>query len=159
MLEGVFVVVVFVVLFACIVGTAGLYKAKLVAMQDARYAAMWNATNNCDKTGPSYDPQSLSWPAAPTTQPDAHIPAMIGPIPLPKFDFTSFVEDGLGVSRATTTGSFRFMGVGGSVSSTSYATCNAPAVDANPKSVVERWFQRAWGFISHDFLHQMASTH
>jgi hypothetical protein len=151
LLEGRFVAIVLIALFVGLVGTAGLYKAKLIAMQDARYQAMWNATNNCSPDGRAYYQQ---WSTLPEAQgPPVESAPITGVI-----DAVRIIDDGGGVSRATSKGSFHFMGISGTVSSYSFSTCNEQAAGANAFAVLGTYFQKAWGVFAQDVVNQIVSA-
>ena len=66
MLEGLIVVVFLTIVLFALVFAGGLYRAKLEAMQEARFTNMDNATNGCEPRGHSYSASnpddSLEWP-------------------------------------------------------------------------------------------------
>lgn len=100
MVEGLVVATFLVLVFFCLVWMAGLYRAKLLAQQDARYRAVHNAVNDCEIAGRAY---ASTRPA--TIMDEA--PVLPGQIP-PSFgiNLVRTLTEGGGVARATSTGEF-----------------------------------------------------
>jgi len=157
MVEGAVVALFLAIVFGCLIGMAGLYKAKLLAMQDARYTNMLNATNNCE----SWRSYADERPSPPSGQPSLPEQARRFGI-----DIVRTVQEGGGVSRTTSTKRFDYgsgcdpsqdpdctdRGVWASrqVSAQSYTTCNEKAVGLNLIEYAADTFDKAVGFFAGD---------
>lgn len=168
-LEALVVAIFLVIAFFCVVGIGGLYKAKLLAMQDSRYLAVHNAVNNCEPAGKAYfsqRPPSL-FDEAPITP--AELPAKFG------VDFVRIIQEGGGISRARSTGQFGFgttpgprqqgpfpqeaplfTPIAGQVSSDSFMLCNEKAAGVNLWQVVTTVSEDVKNLFVKDLLPQLA---
>jgi hypothetical protein len=146
MVEAVIVVFTMLTIFFCLVWVSGLYRAKLIAVQDARYNAMWNATNNCQPKGTGYSGGRTTFEGD-----TAPVPPEASQLNN-DLNFVRMVEEAGGVSRAQSRGSFRFGPMSGTVSSSSYALCNERADGINVFGEIGGYFQKAWGAFAHDVI-------
>ncbi len=148
MLEGVLVAFVLVTLFTALIGISGLYKSKLLVIQDARFRNMLNATNNCEPFGRAYAAQR---PPVPDDMPS--IPEEVKQYGL---DFARTVQDGGGVSRATTSRKFGYGDAGfflsGQVSSHAYTLCNEKPQGFNLAKVIGDVFAKSWDLFANDVI-------
>jgi len=149
-LEGLVVALVLLGMFFGVVGLGGLYRAKLRAMQEARFRNTYNATNACKIAGPSLAafafPQMEGEPATP----DDAVSAL--------HDIGRLAVTGP-VSRAEAHGSFGFgpkgpalvKGLHGSVSAHSVMACNPIESSGNPLEVAAELAKDLGGALSQAF--------
>ena len=156
LLEGVVVAAFLVIVFICLVGVAGQYKAKLLAMQDARYKTVHNALNNCELSGKAYaETRSASLLGEPPDVPGG-LPAKFG------LSFARVIEEGGGVSRIRSTGEFYFGAPrdsklsgspnGGRVSASSFMFCNEKAAGLSLAQVVNTVFDDVKDTFANDLV-------
>lgn len=148
MLEAVVVVFFLVLIFVAMVSFAGLYRAKMSAMQQARFRNTLNATNSCQIDGPS-----LSAFAFPTMEGQPSTPA--DPVQ-GLHDLARLMVPGVGggVSRAQATVGFTFgappsptpppkgtdppLHLPTKMSAQSVTACNPTIVDLDPVHLVDQ---------------------
>lgn len=145
MVEAVIVAMVLTLAFVSIVFLGGLYRAKLLAMHDARALNMFNATNSCEPRGFSAAtdvPDTSDQPSVPQEALGLGV------------DLAHDILQGGGVSRTTSKGAFSFgpprppkddpkpvaPHYSGAVSATSYTLCNEKRLGVNLKDLVVREF-------------------
>ena len=146
MVEAVIVVMVLTLLFVGIVFLGGLYKAKLLAMQDARSRNMYNATNSCEPNGFTAAAGDDSGADPPSLPQEA---AGLG------IDFLHDIVQGGGVSRTNSTGAFSFGPARapkddpqpiapryvGTVKARSYTLCNEKRLGISVQDLIAREFK------------------
>lgn len=147
MVEGVLVAFVLVTLFVALIGISGLYKSKLLVVQDARFRNVLNATNNCEPLGRAYAAQRPAPPDMP------NIPDEVKEYGL---DFARTVQDGGGVSRVTSSRKFGYGDDGfflaGQVSSHAYTLCNEKPQGFNLAKVIGDVFSKTWDLFANDVI-------
>jgi hypothetical protein len=144
MLEAVIVVSFLVLVFFLLVGVAGLYRAKLRALQEARYHNTLNATNGCMVDGPAAD---FGLDGLGMDLPDDSIGAEW----LKKIQGVGTPAGLGGISRAKVTSSYGYwskpapptysqqsrLGVGGQVRARSAAACNPIPLSSEPIEFIQ----------------------